>query len=188
MAKIEIDEQELKNVVHDVLTDILREGDQVSLDLKDTEIFTLRRQVATYKSMVAAYKEKIAAKNREINALIRRADAYIHSSRTFDKSCEEENEKLAKEVDRLNGDVKTYRDVVCDLIIASDKVKADADQEFEEAVRGDLMNLKVVKKYLDKVRPTAKTKDDYLKAMNIIDKDISNLDKFVEERWGHGED
>lgn len=62
------------------------------------------------------------------------------------------------------------------------------DLEFEEAVRGDLMNLKLVKKYLDKVRPTAKTKDEYLKAMNIINKDISNLDKFVEERWRNGEE
>lgn len=66
--------------------------------------------------------------------------------------------------------------------------KSSLDQEFEEAVRGNLMNLKLVKKYLDKVRPTAKTKDEYLKAMNIIDKDILNLDKFVEERWGHGEE
>ena len=66
--------------------------------------------------------------------------------------------------------------------------KSSLDQEFEEAVRGNLMNLKLVKNYLDKVRPTVKTKDEYIKAMNIVDKDISNLDKFVEERWGHGEE
>jgi hypothetical protein len=66
--------------------------------------------------------------------------------------------------------------------------KSSLDQEFEETIRGNLMNLKLVKKYLDNVRPTAKTKDEYLKAMNIIDKDISNLDKFVEERWGNGEE
>ena len=62
------------------------------------------------------------------------------------------------------------------------------DQEFEEAIRGDLMNLKLIKKHLDEVRPTAKTKDEYLRVMEFIDMDISNLDKFVEERWGHGEE
>lgn len=62
------------------------------------------------------------------------------------------------------------------------------DLEFEETVRGNLMNLKLVKKYLDKVRPTAKTKDEYLKAISTIFKDILNLDKFIEERWGNGEE
>ena len=62
------------------------------------------------------------------------------------------------------------------------------DQEFEEAVRGNLMNLELIKKYLDEVRPTVKTKDEFIKAMNIINKDISNLEKFIEERWGHNEE
>lgn len=75
----------------------------------------------------------------------------------------------------------------CRSSVELHREKQSLDQEFEEAVRGDLMNLKLVKKYLDKVRPTAKTKDEYLKAMNIVDTDISNLDKFVEERWGHGQ-
>lgn len=188
MAKIEIDKEELKEVLTDALTDIIREDsratNQTSLELKDIEISTLRRQVATYKTMISAYKEKIAEKDRAFRASLSRNRAISACGR----ACEEENEKLAREVDRLNDDIKTYKEVVCDLTKACNKVKGDIDQEFEEAVRGDLMNLKLVKKYLDKVRPTAKTKDEYLKAMNIVDKDISNLDKFVEERWGHGEE
>ena len=167
MAKIEIDKEELKEVLTDALTDIIREdmyaANRNSSELKDIEISTLRRQIATYKSMIAAYKEKIAEKDRAFSASLSRNRAISACGR----ACEEENKKLAREVDRLNDDI---------------------DQEFEESVRGDLMNLKLVKKYLDKVRPTAKTKDEYLKAMNIIDTDISNLDKFVEERWGHGEE
>ena len=160
MAKIEIDEQELKNVVHDVLTDMFQEGNQVSSDLKDVEISTLKRQVATYKSMVEAYKYKLESKEREIKAYIRRrGDVLVHS-----EACEKENEKLAREVDRLTDDVNAYKEVVCDLAKACNKVKGDIDQEFEETVRGNLMNLKLVKKYLDNVRPTAKTKDEYLNA------------------------
>lgn len=76
------------------------------------------------------------------------------------------------------------------------KIQADAfdiqykklNEELEETVRGDLMNLKLIKKHLDEVRPTAKTKNEYLRVMKFIDMDISNLDKFVEERWGHDED
>lgn len=188
MATIEIDKEELKEVLADALADIIREdittANQSSLELKDIEISTLRRQVATYKTMIAAYKEKIAEKDRAFGASLRRN----RDLNSRGRACEEENKKLAKEVDRLTDDVKTYKEVVCDLTKACNKVKGDIDQEFEEAVRGDLMNLKLVKKYLDKVRPTAKTKDEYLKAMNIVDKDISNLDKFVEERWGHGEE
>ena len=135
MAKIEIDREELKGILLEALTDIVREdsrtANKTSLELKDIEISTLKRRVATYKSMAAANKEMIS--------------------------------KIDREYDGLN-------------------------QEFEEAIRGDLMNLKLVKKYLDKVRPTAKTKDEYLKAMGIIDSYGSILDKFVEERWGHGEE
>lgn len=188
MAKIEIDKEELKEVLTDALTDIIREdsraANQTSLELKDIEISTLRRQVATYKTMIDAYKETIASKDRAFRGSLRAKDEL----RARGRACEEENAKLAREVDKLNDDIKAYKEVVCDLTKACNKVKGDIDQEFEEAVRGDLMNLKLVKKYLDKVRPTAKTKDDYLKAMNVIDKDISNLDKFVEERWGHGEE
>ena len=184
MAKIEIDEQELKNVIHDVLTDMLCEGIQVSSELKDIEISTLKRQVATYKSMISAYKETIEAKDRAFRGSMRAKDEL----RARGRLCEEENKKLAREVDKLNDDIKSYKEVVCGLTRACNKIKGDIDQEFEEAVRGDLMDLKLAKKYLDKVRPTAKTKDEYLKAMNIIDKDILNLDKFVEERWGHGEE
>lgn len=182
MAKIEIDDQELKKVICDAFvemmttksTGVIWEGVDPGTDWRDAEITTLGKKVAAYKSEIATCKERLAAKDRAI--------------KVFMRSKEEENEKLAMEVDRLNDDIKTYKEVVCDLTKACNKVKGDIDQEFEEAVRGDLMNLKLVKKYLDKVRPTAKTKDEYLKAMNVIDKDISNLDKFVEERWGHDEE
>ena len=192
MAKIEIDDQKLKKIICDVFVEMMttkstavvwEEGDP-GTDWRDGEITTLRKQVANYKTMIAAYKETIEEKDRVFRASLRRN----HNLCVSGKACEKENEKLARQVDKLNDDIKTYKEVVCDLTKACNKVKADIDQEFEEAVRGDLMNLKVVKKYLDKVRPTAKTKDDYLKAMNIIDKDISNLDKFVEERWGNGEE
>lgn len=93
---------------------------------------------------------------------------------------------------------QAYEEYICDSKVTElknmplSKIQAEAfdaqykklDEEFEETIRGDLMNLKLVKKYLDKVKPTAKTKDEYLKAMNIIDKDILNLEKFVNERWG----
>lgn len=192
MAKIEIDYQELKKVICDAFvemmttksTDVVWEEGDPGTDWKDAEISTLKRQVAKYKSMIAAYKETIASKDRAFRASLNRNRAISACGR----ACEEENAKLAREVDRLNDDIKTYKEVVCDLTKACNKVKGDIDQEFEEAVRGDLMNLKLVKKYLDKVRPTAKTKDEYLKAMNVIDKDISNLDKFIEERWGNGEE
>lgn len=199
MAKIEIDDQELKKVICDAFMEMMttksadvvwEEGDP-SEDLKEIEISTLKRQLATYKSVLSDYKstistckEKIAENDKALRAsTLQNRDLCMRC-----RICEEENKKLAREVDRLNDDIKTYKEVVCDLTKACNKVKGDIDQEFEEAVRGDLMNLKLVKKYLDKVRPTAKTKDEYLKAMNVIDKDISNLDKFVEERWGHGEE
>lgn len=107
-------------------------------------------------------------------------------------------DELMKEVEILKTQNEAYRiqledsQIDCEnwmgLYAHKSKQYDMLDQEFEESVRGDFMNLELVKKYLDKVKPTAKTKDEYLKAMNIIDKDISNLDKFVEERWGHGEE
>lgn len=192
MAKIEIDDQELKKVICDVFSEMMinkpleviwEEGDP-NEDSKDIEISNLRNQIAICKSMMAAYKERLEAKDRAIRGYLRTKDEFRVRSRT----CEEENKKLAMEVDRLNNDVKTYKEIVCDLTKACDKVKDDIDQEFEETIHGNLMNLKVVKKYLDKVLPFAKTKDDYLKAMDIINKDISNLDKFIEERWGYGKE
>lgn len=201
MAKIEIDEQELKKVICDAFTEMVtnkstavvwEEGDpDLDTDWRDAEITTLRKQVANYKSMLSHYKstiheckEKIADKDKALRCRTIRIRDLCASGR----ACEEENKKLAMEVDRLNDDIKTYKEVVYDLTKACNKVKGDIDQEFEETVRGDLMNLKLVKKYLDKVLPFAKTKDDYLKAMDIINKDIATLDKFVEERWGHGEE
>lgn len=192
MAKIEIDDQKLKKVICDAFVEMMttkstgviwEEGD-AGTDWRDAEITTLRKQVANYKTMLTDYKTKIADKDKAFRASVLRNRDLCMSGR----ACEEVNKKLAREVDRLTDDVQAYKEVVCDLTKACNKVKGDIDQEFEETVRGDLMNLKLVKKYLDKVRPTAKTKDEYLKAMNVIDKDISNLDKFVEERWGHGEE
>lgn len=199
MAKIEIDDQKLKKVICDAFVEMMttkstavvwEEGDP-GTDWRDAEITTLRKQVANYKTMLTDYKttiaecrEKIADKDKEVKTLVLRNRDLCVSGR----ACEEENKKLAREIDRLTDDVQAYKEVVCDLTKACNKVKGDIDQEFEETVRGNLMNLKLVKKYLDKVLPFAKTKDEYLKAMGIIDKDISNLDKFVEERWGHDEE
>lgn len=188
MAKIEIDDQELKKVICDAFMEMMtnkstavvwEEGEPCE-DLKEIEISSLRRQIMTYKSIIAEYKRKIAAKDRSFSTSLRRIRDL--------SECEKENEKLARELDRLNDEIKTYKEVISELTKACNKVKGDIDQELEEAVRGDLMNLKLVRKYLDGVRPTVKTKDEYLKVINFIDKDISNLDKYVEERWGHGEE
>ena len=189
MAKIEIDELELKKIICDTFvemmanksTEVIWEEGNLNEDSKDIEISNLRNQISICKYMIAAYKEKIAEKDRMLRTS-------LISRNRRNRECEEENKKLAREVDRLNDDVKAYKEVICDLTKACNKVKGDIDQKFEESIRGDLMNLKLIKKHLDEVRPTAKTKDEYLRVMEFIDMNISNLDKFVEERWGHGEE
>ena len=106
-------------------------------------------------------------------------------------------DELMKEVEDLKIQNEAYRiqledtQIECEnwmgLYAHKSKQYDMLNQEFEEDVRGDLMNLELVKKYLDKVQPTAKTRDEFVKVMNIVDKDISNLDKFVDERWGTNE-
>lgn len=211
MAKIEIDDQVLKSIVKDAIKEIfvpnpnntvkLEEGDPgvypvhngpfSDVELKDIEISTLRKRVANYKTQAETYKNKVDDAERRYNILLHRN----FEVRKFNAVLKTENHKLAKELDEARKDAEMANQMVGDIGRAGSKMideevkkTVSLDQEFEESVRGDLMNLKLVKKYLDKVRPTAKTKDEYLKAMNIIDKDISNLDKFVEERWGHGEE
>lgn len=59
--------------------------------------------------------------------------------------------------------------------------------EFEETVRGELMNLKLVQKHLLSHIHSISTLDmdeDISRAIKIIDSDVTNLEKFVEERWG----
>lgn len=61
------------------------------------------------------------------------------------------------------------------------------EEEFEETVRGELMNLKCVQKHLlSHIHSISKLDmdEDISRAIKIIDSDVTNLEKFAEERWG----
>ena len=101
-----------------------------------------------------------------------------------------QNEVLKARLEETQINCDEWKDSYADKSKEYDRL----NQAFEESARGDLMNLKLVRKYLDEICVFVKTpvnfkgKCEFLKAINIIDKDISNLDKFVEERWGHDEE
>lgn len=60
------------------------------------------------------------------------------------------------------------------------------EEELEETVRGELMNLKLVQKHLLSHIHSISTLDmdeDISRAIKIIDSDVTNLEKFVEERY-----
>lgn len=68
-----------------------------------------------------------------------------------------------------------------------DEQNRKLEEEFEETVRGELMNLKLVQKYLlSHIHGISKLDmdEDISRAIKIIDSDVTNLEKFVEERWG----
>ncbi len=65
----------------------------------------------------------------------------------------------------------------------------ELDQEFEETIRGEILNFKGIERLLGKVECPDGLIDDNLRlAMNRVSECISNLEKFTEERWGHGEE
>ncbi len=215
MAKIEIDDQVLKSIVKDAIKEIfvpnndavkwdsikweegnpgvypVHNGPFSDVELKDIEISTLRKRVANYKTQAETYKSKVDDAERRYNLLLHRN----FEVRKFNAVLKTENYKLAKELDEARKDAEMANQMVGDIGRAGSKMideevkkAVSIEEEFEETVRGDLMNLKLIKKHLDEIRPTAKTKDEYLRVMKFINMEISNLDKFVEERWGHGEE
>ena len=59
------------------------------------------------------------------------------------------------------------------------------EEEFEETIRGELMNLKSVKKHLFAfLTPDNMADPDLNMAYKIVQDDIEALEKFVNERWG----
>lgn len=65
----------------------------------------------------------------------------------------------------------------------------ELDQEFEESVRGELLNFKGIERLLGNVEcPDGVIDDNLERAINRVSKHIENLERFVEERWGHGEE
>lgn len=60
------------------------------------------------------------------------------------------------------------------------------EEEFEDTVRGELLNLRSIKKHLE---TAIHNKADYHSAdfnyaLTVVSSDVANLEKFVEERWG----
>ena len=211
MAKIEIDDQVLKSIVKDAIKEIFvpnpndtvkwEEGDPSvypvyngpfsDVELKDIEISTLRKRVANYKTQAETYKNKVDDAERRYNILLHRNIEV----RKFNAVLKTENHKLAKELDEARKDAEMANQMAGDIGRAGSKMieeeikkTASLEEEFEEYVRGQLMNLKTARRHLELVRPTAKTSPEYAQTIKLIDSDISNLDKFVEERWGHGEE
>lgn len=67
-----------------------------------------------------------------------------------------------------------------------DEQNRKLEEEFEETIRGELLNLKSIKKHLE---AAIRNKDDYHSAdfnyaLTVVTSDVTNLEKFVEERWG----
>lgn len=59
------------------------------------------------------------------------------------------------------------------------------EEEFEETIRGELMNLKSIKKHLFAfLTPDCITDPDLNMAYKIVKDDVEALEKFVNERWG----
>lgn len=95
---------------------------------------------------------------------------------------------------------QAYEEYICDSKVTElknmplSKIQAEAfdaqykklDEEFEETIRGELMNLKLVQKHLLSHIHSISTLDmdeDISRAIKIIDSDVANLEKFVEERY-----
>ena len=184
--------------------------------LKDIEISTLRKRVANYKTQAETYKGKADDSERRYNVLLHRnvevrkynavlraenqklakeldeakKDAEMANELTSgigkaaDKLLSEEQEKYA----RLKKEYDHLRSITDEATLERYLKTKDQADEFEECVRGQLMNLKTIRKHLKLVKATAKTSPEYAQAIKYIESDISNLDKFVEERWGHGEE
>lgn len=66
----------------------------------------------------------------------------------------------------------------------------ELDQEFEETIRGELLNLKSIKKHLETAicNKADYHSADFNYALRVASSEVANLEKFVEERWGHGEE
>ncbi len=62
------------------------------------------------------------------------------------------------------------------------------DQEFEEAIRGSLLNLDLIKRRVETAWNTYSFDCDLEGALKVINTDISSLKEFAEKRWGHGEE
>lgn len=93
-------------------------------------------------------------------------------------------DKLEKENARLQ---KTVNAISEENIIIKEQLE-HLDTEYEETVRGELMNLRSVKRHLEDVESNHDFDADLERAFQIVRSDITNFEKFVDERWPNKEE